>query len=123
MGRKLIPRDIRKRLYIEERRHACAILDRDAREQFSDLIGSLREFELLRSEVIAEGGRKSKIAERFDALLERRGWRERKIRVSMSVDGEVRKHESHKVDFYKNGVAIELEWNNKDPFFARDLNV
>ena len=29
---------------------------------------------------------------------------------------------THKVDFFKNQVAIETEWNNKDPFFDRDLN-
>jgi hypothetical protein len=26
------------------------------------------------------------------------------------------------VDCFKNGVALEIEWNNKDPFFDRDLN-
>jgi hypothetical protein len=26
------------------------------------------------------------------------------------------------VDCYKNHVALEIEWNNKDPFFDRDLN-
>ena len=29
---------------------------------------------------------------------------------------------THKVDCFKNGVAVEIEWNNKDPFFDRDLN-
>ena len=28
---------------------------------------------------------------------------------------------THKVDCYKNRVALEVEWNNKDPFFDRDL--
>ena len=26
------------------------------------------------------------------------------------------------MDCFKNGIALELEWNNKDPFFDRDLN-
>jgi hypothetical protein len=26
------------------------------------------------------------------------------------------------VDCFKNCVALEIEWNNKDPFFDRDLN-
>ncbi len=26
------------------------------------------------------------------------------------------------MDCFKNGVAVEMEWNNKDPFFDRDLN-
>jgi hypothetical protein len=28
---------------------------------------------------------------------------------------------THHVDYYKNRVAVETEWNNKDPFFDRDL--
>jgi hypothetical protein len=30
-------------------------------------------------------------------------------------------HPTHHVDYYKNRVAVETEWNNKDPFFDRDL--
>jgi hypothetical protein len=26
------------------------------------------------------------------------------------------------VDCFKNEVALEIEWNNKDPFYDRDLN-
>jgi len=29
---------------------------------------------------------------------------------------------THKIDCYKNRVALEIEWNNKGPFFDRDLN-
>jgi len=29
---------------------------------------------------------------------------------------------THKIDCFKNRVAFEIEWNNKDPFFDRDLN-
>jgi restriction endonuclease BglII len=29
---------------------------------------------------------------------------------------------THLVDFWKDRVAVEVEWSNKDPFFARDLN-
>jgi hypothetical protein len=29
---------------------------------------------------------------------------------------------THKVDCYKNRVALKVEWNNKDPFFDRNLN-
>ena len=28
---------------------------------------------------------------------------------------------THLVDCFKGRVALELEWNNKDPFFDRDL--
>ena len=29
---------------------------------------------------------------------------------------------THKVDCFRNRVALEVEWNNKDPFYDRDLN-
>ena len=29
---------------------------------------------------------------------------------------------THKVDCFKGCVGLEIEWNNKDPFFDRDLN-
>ena len=29
---------------------------------------------------------------------------------------------THAVDCFKGRVALELEWNNKDPFFDRDSN-
>jgi hypothetical protein len=32
------------------------------------------------------------------------------------------KSPTHSVDCYKNRLALETEWNNKDPFFDRDLN-
>jgi len=38
------------------------------------------------------------------------------------VDGKRLDSPTHKVDCYKNGIALEVEWNNKDPFFDRDLN-
>lgn len=28
---------------------------------------------------------------------------------------------THHVDYFRNRVAIETEWNNKDPFYDRDL--
>ena len=29
---------------------------------------------------------------------------------------------THRIDCFKNHVALEIEWNNKDPFYDRDLN-
>ena len=37
------------------------------------------------------------------------------------VDGSATQSPTHKVDCFKNRVAVEIEWNNKDPFFDRDL--
>ena len=40
----------------------------------------------------------------------------------MVVDGDGAKLETHEVDNQKGRIAVEVEWNNKDPFFSRDLN-
>lgn len=40
----------------------------------------------------------------------------------MTVDGVQKDSPTHKVDCFKNRVALEVEWNNKDTFFDRDLN-
>jgi hypothetical protein len=122
MALDLLPKTILEKYHVEQRRHACAILTTDCPAEFKDVIECLEQFELLRSEIVAGGGGKTKIANRFDKFLFARGWRERSIKVGRSIDGETRESETHKVDFSKNRVAVEVEWNNKDPFYSRDLN-
>ena len=123
MGLEVIPTQTRERYHIEERRHACAILTTDCCRELQDIVGCLDQFELLRSEIAAGGGGKTKIAKRFDSFLAGRGWTEKSVRVGRKIDETVTESETHKVDFFKGRVAVEVEWNNKDPFFSRDLDV
>ena len=62
------------------------------------------------------------MAEFIDSFLFKRGWCEEDFSTSVRVDDNVMDSPTHKVDGYKNRVALEIEWNNKDPFFDRDLN-
>jgi hypothetical protein len=45
--------------------------------------------------------------------------------VQRTIDGVPKEAQSHEVDhiraFEGGTVALEIEWNNKDPFFDRDL--
>ena len=50
------------------------------------------------------------------------GWIEKKFDTKIVVDTDEHVTPTHKVDCYKNRVALEVEWNNKDPFYDRDLN-
>jgi hypothetical protein len=68
------------------------------------------------------GGAKSKVAQAIDTFLFARGWAEKEFSTSVQVDDHIMDSPTHKVDCYKNRVALEIEWNNKDPFFDRDLN-
>jgi hypothetical protein len=50
------------------------------------------------------------------------GWIEKQFDTRIVVDNVEYHTPTHKVDCYKNRVALEVEWNNKDPFYDRDLN-
>ena len=93
-------------------------------------------------EILQAGGNESPMPKKFDEILYPLGWRE--IRISGNL--EVRKYprktaqrrgrfadepyevnviegyiDGHNIDFLKNRVAFDLEWNSKDQTFDRDL--
>jgi len=76
---------------------------------------------LPRSHITRPGGRKSPISESINGFFADRGWEERAFDVRVVVDGVETLSPTHHVDYFKNRVAIETEWNNKDPFYDRDL--
>ena len=47
---------------------------------------------------------------------------EKKFDTKIVVDTAEHIAPTHKIDCYKDRVALEVEWNNTDPFFDRDLN-
>lgn len=107
---------------IVEWKHACAILKGDFPGEFKELTDLLESFRLEKSSILTPGGRKSPISDFIDSFLYQRGWKESSFDIKIEVDGETTDSPTHKVDCYKNGIALEIEWNNKDPFFDRDLN-
>jgi hypothetical protein len=117
----MFPESIRREYQIEERHHGIAILKNDFPEQWGDLLEVLRAFELKRSDVAKPGGRKSPIAESIDGLFFQRGWIEKKFEIKVTADGKETLAPTHHVDYFKDRIAVETEWNNKDPFFDRDL--
>ncbi len=86
------------------------------------MMAVLTDFRLKKSHITGGGGNKSNVATAIDSAFKARGWVEKLFDTKIVVDQEVIHSPTHKVDEYKNGVAVELEWNNKDPFFDRDLN-
>lgn len=107
---------------MHEWKHACAILKNDFPKEWRDIIEVLSSFRLRKSHIAKPGGRKSDVSSVLDTAFNARGWRERKFDTSVVIDTTELKSPTHKVDCYKNQVALEIEWNNKDPFFDRDLN-
>jgi hypothetical protein len=118
----LIPKDIQDRWEVREWRNAAGVLSTACRQEWDDLLAALRAYSISTSEVIVGGKNRSALAKKFDAFLTERGWIEKQFHTAIKVDAEERESPTHKVDCYKNRVALEMEWNNKDPFFDRDLN-
>jgi hypothetical protein len=147
MGLNQIPLALRRKYTFVERNHACAILERDFSHEFRDILDCLSAFVLKKTYVIAAGGRRGPISEAIDGFLsgwkpkklskkrkappfeltpigpvEGRGWAPKTFDIKIDVDGIPIPIPTHHIDNFKNRVGVEVEWNNKDPFYDRDLN-
>ncbi len=105
--------------------HAAAILGKDFPEALQELESCLSNFEIPITEIIGSGGGETKGTQRLRHMLADAEWRKTNFEIKKSINGVERESISHEVDHvrhYDNGVlALEIEWNNKDPFFDRDL--
>ena len=120
--KKHFPKELAEKYEFHQWKHACAILKSDFPSEWKDLVAMLSEFLLLKSWIIKGGGNKTELAKWIDAFLGERGWVEKQFATSVIVDENKMESPTHRIDCYKNRIALELEWNNKDPFFDRDLN-
>jgi hypothetical protein len=118
----LLPTFIRNHYEIHESKHACAILKQDFPQEWTEIIEVLTAFRLRKSWLTVGGGRKSKVSESIDSELYARGWVEKQFQTAILLDDQRQNSPTHQIDCFKNRVALEIEWNNKDPFYDRDLN-
>jgi hypothetical protein len=118
----LVPADIQEAYLVKEWRNATGVLATACPEEWADIQAVLRGFRLLRSEILVGGGNRSLISQRIDSAFYARGWIEKGFATAITLDGTTFDSPTHAVDCLKGGVALEMEWNNKDPFFDRDLN-
>ena len=121
MGLNLIPDRIREVYQVAERHHACAILSADFPTEWKDLLAALKQLRLPNSKILTPGGGKSPISKGINGFFAQRDWEEKKFDIQVLVDGVSTLSPTHHVDYFRNGVAIETQWNNKDPFYDRDL--
>lgn len=117
-----LPTFVRDHYQVAEWKHASAILATDFTKEWRDIVDVLTEFRLLRSEVEAPGGGRSPISIRIDGAFYHRNWEEKEFQTKVVVDGTESETPTHKVDCFRNRVAVEIEWNNKTEFYDRDLN-
>lgn len=113
--------------------HAEAIISRDMPDAETELEAALTSLDIPVVEIVAGGGGEAGLTQRLRRGLADNGWKKRNIQVRKLVKWGEDEDErevaslSHEIDHVKafgpNGwvFALEIEWNNKDPFFDRDL--
>ncbi len=85
----MVPKEIRRLYAIHEWRNAMAILTAAHSGEWSDIVKVLGSFKLMRTDVLAPGGRKSLIANKLDGHFYRLGWKEKGFETSIVVDETV----------------------------------
>ena len=116
-----MPSAVRDKFEVAETHHASSILYTDFRAEWDDLVEALSGFVLPRTKILKPGKNKSEISKGIDTFFYKRNWKEHTFKIKIEADDVVRLAPTHHVDYFRNRVAIETEWNNKDPFFDRDL--
>jgi hypothetical protein len=121
-------------------RYADVILRKAFPSRSDDLIAALDQFVPTLDELRSGGGGRTVFVKRFDDSLaamkdqEQSVWGKQNISISkeLALDGTTLKKtrtRGHEIDMFGKGsidnplpgIAVEMEWNNKDPFFDRDL--
>lgn len=101
------------------------MLTNDFPDALHELCGELLNIKIPDIELIRGGGGEALSTQRLRKALHDLGWSKRNIVISKIVDGEEWSTITHEIDHVrrttKGSVALEIEWNNKDPFFDRDL--
>jgi Restriction endonuclease BglII len=114
-----------RKFQVEFHSHAEAILTHDFPEVLDELWGALDALTIPIEEIIAGGGGEAKGTQRLRKSLTKLGWPKTTFTVRKIINTVEREAVSHIVDHCRTlpegVVALEIEWNNKDPFFDRDL--
>lgn len=121
---------------------ALEILSDAFSDEWREIQECLAKLNISISDIKTDGGNESPIPKKFDDVLYPLGWREIKITGDLLVKLYPRKNaqrrgafsdepfeektingyiDGHNIDFIKNKVAFDLEWNSKDQTFDRDL--
>lgn len=121
--------------------HALEILNEAFPQEWSEIQDCLEQLFISIEDLKAAGGNETAIPKKFDEVLYPLGWREIRITGDLLVKMYPRKAnqrgrfsdkpfdektiegyiDGHNIDFIKDKVAFDLEWNSKDQTFDRDL--
>lgn len=121
--------------------HALEILNEAFPAEWNEIQSCLDSLMISVDDIRAAGGNETAIPKKFDDVLYPLGWREIRITGDLLVKMYPRRSnqrgrfldepfdekiikgyiDGHNIDFIKNKVAFDLEWNSKDQTFDRDL--
>lgn len=115
-----------KGFQVEFHAHAKAILSVDFPDAVTELQEVLAAATIPIEEIIGSGGGETKGTQRLRRALAGRQWTKGNFIIEKTINGVRRESISHEIDHvrtFPDGrvAALEIEWNNKDPFFDRDL--
>lgn len=112
-------------------RYADIILENSFPQRWEEIQTNLENFFIdYEQEIKKGGGNRAPQTARHDDGLTELGWHKHNVEIEKYVDGKpIFKVKNHEIDVFAMGddgsypgIANEMEWNNKDPFFHRDLN-
>ena len=105
--------------------HAEAITKIDFPTGLKEIESVLEGLSIPIDEIVAGGGGEAEATQRMRKALTTLNWAKRNFQIEKTINGEVKESISHAVDHVRDldmgTIALEIEWNNKDPFFDRDL--
>jgi len=106
--------------------HAEAILKHDMSAAVNELEAVLLDVTIPVEELVYGGGGEGELTQRIRKMLaDKYGWKKHIFEIKKIVDGAEKESISHEIDhvkiFPRGTFALEIEWNNKDPFYDRDL--
>lgn len=119
----------KKGFQVEFLSHAQAILSVDFPDAVTELESALAGTSIPIEEIIAGGGGEAKGTQRLRKALTAKRWLKTTFVIEKRINGVPRESQSHEVDHVRSfgaepnlaRIALEIEWNNKDPFYDRDL--
>lgn len=110
---------------IEFRNHARAILTEDFPGPVVELVDALAAISIPDVELVRGGGGETPATQRLRKTLSALEWRKHSFVIRKIIDDTEQPSNTHEIDHVrytdKGAIALEIEWNNKDPFFDRDL--
>lgn len=140
-----VPQGVRDKYEVISYRNAAVILAETRPKEFAEIVDALMAFSITTTMIRTAGGNESEMPKLFSRILRPLGWHETIISADLSVTlswrEEIRRTKSgkpvlgprtrvikreryldgHKIDYVKDKVAFDLEWNSKDQTFDRDL--